>query len=461
MNQREDRTRLHINFELSNNLNSVQHKLTEKYGHRELATCRNQILSLIGYKYLSQNAETNNGDIGYELNDKYYYKNLLLNKGNVKEILKKGVEEITQENDNVQAADVFYDLFDLMDFETFPNNEDWLFFIDLLELLGRETTATLGQTFNFIVQYPQRTKNNIYQLKPNEILATVITANQKDVENLYDPNADCGSLMVEISNKINVKNYYGQHVMFDKCVLAKLNLLVNDVNYKNIFIKHNDIVNPNKWDEQKFDLCASIPLFGRRDANVLANDERFKPFSPKHASELAYILDMLYNLEDKGSIGVIVPQGLLFRGGIENKIIKHLVDNQFISTIIGLPGGLFDEAQIPTTLIVLDKKAKEEIFYLNIMDSIEGQDINKLTLLKLNEYLPILAEHKEVKSLSKIATIDEIKKNDYNLSINRYIELETLNKIDITKTIENIDLIKKELEKVDEELNTKIESLFK
>ena len=462
MNKNRDVSQLHINFGLENYFHTVRRKLKRKYGSSELNGCMNQILSLIGYKYLSQNIETNDGDIGYTLNENYRYNNLLINKGTVIETLKIGIEEITQNNDNMQAADVFYDIFNLMDFEKYSCNEDWLFFIELVEKLDNETEATLGQIFNFITQYPE-TSNSIYHLKPAEILAKVLTKSHEEIEDLYDPYATNGSLLVAIGNEINVKNYYGQHTEFDKYVLAKLNLLVNNINYKNIFVKNNDITNPNAWEGKKFDLCASIPDFGKKGINILSDDKRFKPFSSKKLSEFAYILDMIYNLDDDGSIGVIVPYGLLFRRGVEHKIIKQLVDNQLISTILRLPENLFDKTSIPTALIILNKTPKEGIFYLDLMYTPKDRQglSDSIKLSKFDEYVSILDEHKEIEFLSKTATIDDVIKNDYNLSINRYVDLENVHEVNIIQTMDNIRIMKDELKKLDGNLDLRLKKLLK
>ena len=456
--------KLHINYELTNNIATVQSILKRNgFNKHDIEIATNQILSLLGYKYLSQQAENNTEDIGYELNEDYYYKNFLINKGNVIETLTKGIEQITQKSDNIQASEVFYDLFNLIDFQTFPENDTWLLFIELVEKSCSETSANIGEVFNFITQYPQRTKNNIYKLKPAETLAKFIAGKITDVENLYDPYATYGSLLVNIGNEINVTNYYGQHDELDKYIIAKLNLLVNGVNYKNIFIKHNNIAAPNAWSNMKFDLSVTIPPFGLKGGPVLPDDERFKPFSPKKSSELAYLLDMIYSLDDNGTIAAIVPNGLLFRGGIERKVIKHLVNNQFISTIIGLPANLFDETSIPTTLIILDKKPKEGIFYLNLMnEEIVDPNTEKPLSLDFNhEYVNIIKNQERIPYKTHMAPISEITYNDYNLSINRYVEQEQLEKTDIEKTIANIKRIKKEIKIIDMDLNAKMGDLLK
>lgn len=448
----------HVNFELTNNINSAWRIADIIRGGR--STSLYQIIGLLGYKYLSENVKNNKEDIGYELNEELYYENLLINKGNAMDTLKEGIKQITQNNNNVQAADVFYELFSFMDFETFNDNGVWLSLIDVTEKLCSETMATIGETIIFLGKYilAMEGKKRGGQ-KPNVDIIKLMTANQKDVKNIYDPFADEATLLAEIGNVINVENYYGQHPNMRNCAVAKMTLLANNVNYKNIFIKCNPILEPINWNV-KFDLCVSIPPFNLKKMNRYA-DERFKPYAPKR-SEFVYLLDMLYNLDDDGTIKMIAPNGILFSSP-DKKIRKYLVDNELISSIIGLPAGLFDSTSIPTTLLIINKKPKDKgIYYLNAMNAqTKRESKRKVVILDIDKYVELLSNKKEEKLISTIATIEDICENDYNLSMNRYVDLEILEAIDIEKTISNIKKIKMELKEVDEKLDNKIEGLFK
>lgn len=455
----EDKYRqLHVDFELTNNINTARKMMIGLPGDRILIL--HQIISLLEYKYLSENAKNHKDDLGYELNESLYYENLLINKGNVIDTLKEGIAQITQNNDNIQAADVFYDLFDLVNFGIFDKNDTWLVLIDIVEKLCSETKATLGEIIIFLTKYLSYEFIKMGGNKPTEEIIKLITTNQKDVKNLYDPFTDEATLLAEIGNVINVENYYGQHPNKDNCTLAKMTLLANDVNYKNIFIKCNDIPEAINW-KVKFDLCVSIPPFNRKIKLNEYEDARFKPYSPKR-SEFAYILDMFNNLDDDGAIKIVVPNGVLFSSQDKN-IIKQFVDNEFISSIIGLPGGLFDTTGIQTTLLIINKKPTNEgIYYLNTRNAkIEKRLKRKISIQDIDKYAELLSNKEEQELISTIATIEDIQENDYNLSINRYVDSEKLEEIDIEQTIANIKAIKKELKQVDEELNTKLGGLLK
>ena len=457
--QEDKHRQFHIDFELTNNINTAKRMMRSIPG--DAFSILHQVIGLLEYKYLSENAKNNKDDIGYELNEELYYENLLINKGNVMDSLKEGIAQITQDNDNVQAADVFYDLFSIVDFKKFKDNDTWLLLIDVVEKLCSETMATIGEIIIFLTKYilsefPMKK----HSLKPNADIVKLMTTNQMDVKNIYDPFTDEATLLAEIGNIINVENYYGQHPDRENCAIAKMTLLANNVNYKNIFIRCNEILEPIDWNV-KFDLCVSIPPFGRKLKVNGHDDERFKPYAPK--SEFMYVLDMLYNLADDGTIKIVVPNGVLFTSP-DKKIRKPLVDNELISSIIALPGGIFDITSIPTTLLTINKKPKDKgIYYLSTMNSkLKRKSKKKVVGIQdIDKYIELLSNRKEQKLISRIATIEDIRENDYNLTINRYVDLEELKLIDVEKTVEKIKEIKMELKQVDEELNTKMGSLFK
>ena len=172
---------------------------------------------------------------------------------------------------------------------------------------------------------------------------------------------------------------------------------------------------------------------------------------------------MFYNLDDEGTIKMIVPNGVLFTSP-DKKIRKPLVDKNLISSIIALPGGLFDYTSIPATMLIINKKPKDEgIYYLNTMNSQLKRKSKKkvIGILDIDKYVNLFLNREGRDLISKIATIDEIRENEYNLTINRYVDLEELKVVDIEKTLLNIKELKKELKQLDEELNNKIGGLFK
>lgn len=147
---------------------------------------------------------------------------------------------------------------------------------------------------------------------------------------------------------------------------------------------------------------------------------------------------------------MIVPDGVLFSAP-DRRILQVLVDNELISSIIGLPGGIFDSTAIPTALLIINRNPTDKgIYYLNLRDAETKRELKKrvISIVDIDNYVSLLSNREEQELISKIATIEDIRENDYNLSINRYVDLEILEAIDIEKTISNIKEIKKELNKL-------------
>lgn len=426
--------------------------------HAEEIDIMYQIIGLLGYKYLSENVKNNTEDMGYELNENLCYEKLLIDKDSAIDIFKEGIKQITEDNDNIQSADVFYDLFNFVDFKTFSDNDTWLSLINVVEELCSQTTATIGEIIMFLTKYGHD-NGACGSIKSTDEIIKLITTNQKDVKNIYDSFVDDVTLLAEVGKIINVENYYGQHPNVKRCALAKITLLTNDVNYKNIFIKCNSISEPINWNV-KFDLAVTIPPFSSK-LMLNKDDDRFKPYLPKR-TEFAYVLDMLYNLDENGTIKIIVANGSLFSSP-DKKLIKYFVDNGLLSSIIGLPGGLLEITAIPTALLTINKKSvNDEIYYLNLRNT-QTKRLNRknISIEDIDKYIEILHKKEKRELISAIATIDEIRENNYNLAINRYVDLEKLETIDVDKTVYNIKKIKTELKQVDEKITRKLTILFK
>ena len=147
--------------------------------------------------------------------------------------------------------------------------------------------------------------------------------------------------------------------------------------------------------------------------------------------------------------------------GADNKIIQYLVDEELLTSVIALPGGLLNSTGITTAILTLDKKQNNQnIFFLDLRNAPTKQKSRKqICILDLEKYIEILQNKKEVESISKYAKIEDIKENEYILAINRYVYKMKIDLIDIEQTLKNIQKLKNEIKQIDEELNTKIDDL--
>ena len=207
--------------------------------------------------------------------------------------------------------------------------------------------------------------------------------------------------------------------------------------------------------EKHFKTIIGNPPFSEKwnaDKKLLA-DERFNGnLAPKTKADYAFVQHMIYQLDNKGIIAVVLPNGVLFRSGAEGKIRQGLAKEDLIEAIIGLPANLFYGTGIPTTIILYnkDKEAarQNKIFFIDASrDFQEGKNQNVLRDEDVEKIISTFDNYEEIEKYSRIVTLDEIKENDYNLNISRYI--------DTTEEEEQIDVVQaiKELQQLEQERN--------
>lgn len=214
-----------------------------------------------------------------------------------------------------------------------------------------------------------------------------------------------------------------------------MNMLLHGVKDTEFAIHHGDSL-INDWDilnemnptrKLEFDAVVANPPFSYRwdPKEDLANDFRFSGYglAPKSAADFAFLLHGFHFLSDNGTMAIILPHGVLFRGGAEEKIRKKLLNDGNIDTVIGLPANLFYSTGIPVCILVLKKcKKEDDILFINAADDFEkGKRQNRLT----DEHIAKIIEHyqyrKETQGYAKRISVQEIEDNDYNLNIARYV----------------------------------------
>lgn len=187
-------------------------------------------------------------------------------------------------------------------------------------------------------------------------------------------------------------------------------------------------------------------------------DDRFKKYgklAPKSKADFAFLLHGFYQLDDNGTMAVVLPHGVLFRGSAEAVIRKTLLENGNIDAVIGLPGNLFVGTTIPTVIIVLKKnRQNNDVFFIDASkDFIKGKKQNTLSEEHLKKILSTYKNRQDVDKYAHIATLDEIKENDYNLNIPRYVDtFEEEEPIDLVAVNKEIMQIDKEIEASEAEL---------
>ena len=287
----------------------------------------------------------------------------------------------------------------------------------------------------------------------SELLTRLGTVGKIEINKVYDPACGSGSLLLKAEKVLGheaVRNgFYGQEINITTYNLCRINMFLHDIGYDKFSIACEDtLINPQHWDDEPFELIVSNPPYSIKwagsDNPLLINDQRFSPagvLAPKSKADLAFIMHSLCWLAPNGTAAIVCFPGIMYRGGAEQKIRKYLIDNNFIDCIIQLPSNLFFGTSIATCIMVLKKnKVDNSILFIDATkECIKVTNNNKLTEDNIKKIVDTFAERKEEKHFSYIAKYDEIKEQEYNLSVSTYVEAEdTREKIDIVKLNEEI-----------------------
>ena len=307
-----------------------------------------------------------------------------------------------------------------------------------------------------------------------ELLARIVIMDKTSVNKVYDPACGSGGLLLKfakILGKENVKQgFFGQEINLTTYNLARINMFLHNINYNNFNIARGDtLIHPQHWDDEPFDAIVSNPPYSihwtGKENPLLINDERFSPagvLAPSSKADLAFTMHMLSWLSPKGTAAIVEFPGVLYRGGAEQKIRKYMIDNNFIDTVIQLPPDLFFGTSIATCILVLKKnKTDNNILFVDAStEFVRNTNKNKLSDENINNIINLLKERKEVENKSYLAPYEEIKENDYNISVNSYLKT-NLNekKIDIKEVNKRLaeivprqEQLRKELEEIIREL---------
>ena len=290
----------------------------------------------------------------------------------------------------------------------------------------------------------------------SELLTRIAVAGKTTVNKVYDPACGSGSLLLKaakILGKDNVRQgFYGQEINLTTYNLCRINMFLHDIDFDKFDIAHEDtLTNPQHWDDEPFEVIVSNPPYSIKwegDNNpVLINDPRFSPagvLAPKSKADLAFIMHSLAWLASNGTAAIVCFPGVMYRGGAEKKIRQYLIDNNFIDAVIQLPSNLFFGTSIATCIMVLrrNKADNTTLFVDASAECVKVTNNNKLTEDNIARIVDAVTNRSEEAHFSRAVAYEEIKDNDYNLSVSTYVEPEdTREVIDIVKLNAEIEQI--------------------
>ena len=301
----------------------------------------------------------------------------------------------------------------------------------------------------------------------SEILSEIVVTGKTRLKSVYDPTCGSGSLLLRTARGGNADTIYGQEKNPTTFNLCRMNMLLHGIKYKDFEIHNGDTLENDELGEHQFDAVVANPPFSAEwtAAEKFNNDDRFSKagvLAPKSKADYAFILHMLYHLNDGGTMACVAPHGVLFRGAAEGKIRRFLIEKKnYIDAIIGLPANIFYGTSIPTCILVMKKCRQSDDNILFIDASKEFEKVktqNKLRPEHIQKIIETYRTRTEIEKYSHCATLKEIEENDYNLNIPRYVDtFEEEEEIDIKAVMAEI----KELEAKRTELDAQIEIYLK
>lgn len=308
---------------------------------------------------------------------------------------------------------------------------------------------------------------------PSEVstlLAKLVEPKEGDM--IYDPTCGSGSLLIKASKEIGSKNFrlYGQEKNGQTQALCKMNMFLHEIN--DAVIEWGDTIrNPLHLQDnflKTFDVVVANPPFSldKWGADFAQNDPfmRFNHYEvpPKSRGDYAFVIHMIKSLNEHGRMGVVLPHGVLFRGASEGKIRKKLIEQNLLDSIIGLPANLFFGTGIPAAILVFKKnRANSDILFIDASREFDkAKNQNNLTDKNIEKIIQTYKNRSEIQKYSHIATIEEIKENDYNLNIPRYVDtFEEEEPVDIEATKANISKMENELASIKSKMSVYLKEL--
>lgn len=301
---------------------------------------------------------------------------------------------------------------------------------------------------------------------PAELLCRLACLGLTDVKAAADPTCGSGSLLLRLKNYANVRLYYGQELTSTTYNLARMNMILRGIPYNNFTIFNGDTLEHDYFDtanETKYRVQVANPPYSAKWSadNKFLEDDRFSQYgklAPKSKADFAFVQHMVYHMDEDGRAVVLLPHGVLFRGGAEETIRKYLIEKlNVLDAVIGLPANLFFGTGIPVCVLVLKKERggnSDNILFIDASKDFEaGKNQNILRDCDIDKIVETYERRKDVDKYAHVATMQEIAENGFNLNIPRYVDtFEPEEEIDLNEVAAEIRKLQREIKDIDAEL---------
>ncbi len=315
-----------------------------------------------------------------------------------------------------------------------------------LDMVALQNGDVLGDAYEYLIgQFAMESGKKAGEFytphQVSEVMAQIVTTN-KNITSIYDPTVGSGSLLLTVKKHLSEENqkilsYYGQEKNTATYNLTRMNLLLHGVRPEKMSIKNGDTLDrdwpedPERPDEGvQFDAVVMNPPYSIKNwnrAELKSSDPRFEVagvLPPDSKGDFAFLLHGLYHLATTGTMAIVLPHGVLFRGSAEGEIRKRLLEKNQIDTVIGLPSNLFTNTPIPVCIIILKKNRElnEPVLFIDASHNfIKVGKQNVLQEKDIEKIVDVYKNRTEERGYSHLATRQELIQNEFNMNIPRYV----------------------------------------
>lgn len=423
--------------------------------------------------------------LGYDIEPKYLFNVLVIQaKQNTFQLndLNKGFIQLSTKYDQ------FSGLFDDVDLQSKKLGADdqqrnvtiteVLKKLDDVDVIGHDGDV-IGDAYEFLIsQFASEAGKKAGEFYTphmvSDMMAQIVTIGQEDKKlfSVFDPTMGSGSLMLNVRNYLNYPDsvkYHGQELNTTTYNLAKMNLILHGVDKGDMRLRNGDTLNKD-WPTNEpytFDSVLMNPPYSAKwsSDDTFLDDSRFNRYgklAPKSKADFAFLLHGFYHLKDSGTMAIVLPHGVLFRGAAEGVIRKKLLEDGSIEAVIGMPANLFFGTSIPTAVIILKKnRTTRDVLFIDASNEFtKEKNQNKLSKENIDKIVETYKKREDVEKYAHVATFDEIKENEFNLNIPRYVDtFEEEAPVDMAKIGSTIQDIRKEKAELESSLYDMISSL--
>ncbi len=350
--------------------------------------------------------------------------------------------------------------------------------IDKADLLNSDADV-LGNAYEYLIgQFASETGKKAGEFYTPQAVSKILTkiaiAGQEKKKGLsvYDPCMGSGSLLLnakKYSTEPGYIKYYGQELMTSTYNLARMNMFLHGVVPENQVLRNGDTLDGD-WptdEETDFNMVLMNPPYSAKwsAAPGFLQDERFSDYgvlAPKSKADYAFLLHGLYHLKSNGTMAIVLPHGVLFRGATEGKIREKLLRSGNIYAVIGLPANLFYNTSIPTCIVVLKKHREgRDVLFIDASRKFDkGKKQNTMTDEHIESVIHLYEKRETVEMESYLATFEDIEKNDFNLNIPRYVDnFEKEEEVDLNVLLNDMQQTDKEIAQVQDQFVSLLKDL--